>query len=818
MQNIHESIEYQDNLPVLMWLHRANLVQSHWHNSLELLFVLEGQVDIYFNGEKQTFRENDIAILPPTLVHSIMSEENNILLAVQISYDFISKHGGMACDFLSYADINERNRARLRNVIARMMVLYGKEGTGYELRLNSLALELTYLLARYRSASMLRAETQWDAARLRRMIEYIDENYQGDISLTGLAERENLSMSYVSKFFQKNMGVTFMKYLNAVRLRSAVKDLLETSKPITEVGLDNGFPNQKSFFKLFKDTYGESPKSFRNRCVSDFSTYQDGFDYFQIDEKRALDTLFRHLTPEGTNNTESQPVVSDGITVNIAEKGTPLKHTWKRIISVARGKDLLNENVRAMLRDLKERVGFEEIRFHNIFGDEMLVYHENADGAPIYNFTQIDQILDFLQGIGMKPFVELGFMPGLMAENRDQTLFYVPICVSKPKELLLWKELVHRFTLHCRERYGDLNDWHFEVWNEPDFSGVWWYGSFEEYMDLYKASWEAVKQAAPEAQVGGPACLALLKENQTLIQEFLTYSNHEGCPADFLSFHVYPSGVQSLPDFERLGSSAMDDLAKEFPLPKQTDTLQTSIEGIRSIVGEQIPLFVTEYNSDAWARNLCHDTCYEAAYVVKNTLETMDMTEGLIYWTLTDLMEEQPMGKSPFFGNFGLYNIHGIPKPHVLAFELLTQLGNEKIDSGEGYFVTRNQHDFQVIMYNYCHFDNIFCSRDTSGISGGKRYNVFNDVEMVLDIRLENIPKGNYRKVIKRINRKYGSSFDRWVEMGEPEYLTSEEIRYLKAMANPHISGETIFVEDSLVLHDTLEPHEVCLIQFTMLD
>lgn len=822
MNLLRETINYQKNLPVNMFLHRVQLVQSHWHESLEILFLLEGQIEIMVNGEHLKLTKDDIAVLPPSSIHAIFSDNPNISLAVQISPEFIDEFGGKGCTFLTLppSNQNHRNASRIRSLMARMMVLYNKSGPGYELRLNALALELLYVLVRYQPAAIqktaMQPQTQKYLHRMQHIIDYIHENYHDEITLSTLQELEHLSSAYISKFFHKYMGVSFLTYLNAVRLKHAERALLESDVSITQLALDCGFPNPKAFYKAFRQVYHETPKNYRNRYTASFKIQGQGLNYFAIDEERAFEHLFTHIM--AAPGMEQTPVVSEhmDIPVDTSAKGCGLKHTWKVLTTAARAKELLFAPVQQALTDLQMGVGFEYIRFHGIFDDAMMVYDEDRNGQPIYNFTYIDQVLDFLYTLRLRPFIELGFMPSKLAKNED-SLFYTPMNTSMPRSQDDWNTLVDAFIRHCSRRFGaaEVSRWYFEVWNEPDFKGFFWQGSYEDYLHFYEGTCKTIRQLLPNAPIGGPSVVAAPNFGLETIGQFINYSQTHDCAPDFISFHSYPAEsdmAKISQELQRWMDFRDPPLMQSFSLPQSPDSLAAALAQVKSVAGPGLPLHITEYNADAWARNLCHDTCYQAAFIAKNTLENIDACDSFGYWTLSDCMEEMHLGQGPFFGNFGLYNVHGIPKPGAAAFKLMAKLGPTLLAQGEGWFVTRSDEGLEVLLYNYCHFDQLYRSRDTSAIKNDQRYDMFNDRILELHIGLQNMEAGRYRVEHHLLGRNHGSAFDAWVSMGAPESLKPEHVTYLKAAALPQITGKTAEIEGFLNISQILHPHDICLI------
>src|SRR5215831_2375530 len=166
----------------------------------------------------------------------------------------------------------------------------------------------------------------------------------------------------------------------------------------------------------------------------------------------------------------------------------PFRHFWEEMFGSGRASLTLRESYRRDLREARDITGFRYVRFHDILDDDIGVYDEDKDGKPIYNFSYVDQIYDGLLANGVKPFVELSFMPKkLAAQPNALHAFWYKQNVSPPRDYDRWGDLVEAFTRHLVERYGidEVATWYFEVWNEPNID--FWVGDPKQstYFQLY---------------------------------------------------------------------------------------------------------------------------------------------------------------------------------------------------------------------------------------------------------------------------------------------------------------------------------------------
>jgi Beta-xylosidase len=196
----------------------------------------------------------------------------------------------------------------------------------------------------------------------------------------------------------------------------------------------------------------------------------------------------------------------------------------------------LRESYRQDIRDVKKVADFQYVRFHGILDDEVGVYGENAQGMPIYNFTYVDQIYDGLLQNGVRPYVEISFMPKQMAAQMDYHPFWYHPIVSPPKDYAKWDDLITQFVRHLVDRYGieEVAQWYFEVWNEPNID--FWKGrpAQETYFQLYDHTARAIKAVNPRLRVGGPSTA-----QAAWVGALIDHAVKNNVPLDFVSSHIY---------------------------------------------------------------------------------------------------------------------------------------------------------------------------------------------------------------------------------------------------------------------------------------
>ncbi len=199
----------------------------------------------------------------------------------------------------------------------------------------------------------------------------------------------------------------------------------------------------------------------------------------------------------------------------------------------------LHQEYQAQLKLVQEEIGFQYIRGHGLFSDDMAIYQEyeeNGHTKVEYNFTYLDRVIDSYRQVGLRPFLELGFMPRKLARGQ-QTVFYWEGHVTPPKDYTAWKNLVQATLRHLCQRYGtdEAVQWPVEVWNEPNLDVFWENADMAEYFRLFACTFRAVKEVDPRFRVGGPAICGV--DDQRWMHEFLSFCRSENIPLDFVTRH-----------------------------------------------------------------------------------------------------------------------------------------------------------------------------------------------------------------------------------------------------------------------------------------
>ncbi len=453
------------------------------------------------------------------------------------------------------------------------------------------------------------------------------------------------------------------------------------------------------------------------------------------------------------------------IVIDTSAASHPLPHFWEEAFGSGRAILSLRESYRNDLREIKKATDLQYVRFHAILHDEVGVYDEDQSGKPEYNFTYVGQIYDGLLDNGVRPIVEISFMPRKLALRQDVHPFWYKQIVSPPKDYAKWDDLIRAFGHFLVDRYGidEVSKWYFEVWNEPNID--FWSGEPKQstYFELYDHTARALKSVSPRLRVGGPSTAAA-----HWIPEFIAHTSQQNVPLDFVSTHGYADDTVA----DMLGTD--EKIPFEYRLCRGVQKVHHEIE---SSSKSNLPLLWTEWSFSDYARYHMRDASY-AAPAIAETIRACDGSVNVMsFWTFTDVFEENGPIPSPFIGAFGTIAVGGIKKPSFYAFSLLHKLGTTRLDnSSQDVLVTRREDGTLVVaVWN-------LSAPDAPG------------AERNYDLTFRGLAPSS-TVLISRIDAQHGNPLPTYEKMGRPPYPTEAQVREmnrdsaLPAPESAHLDG-----------------------------
>lgn len=484
------------------------------------------------------------------------------------------------------------------------------------------------------------------------------------------------------------------------------------------------------------------------------------------------------------------------INVDYSKSAGKLNTMFKECVGAGRANEGLRADWQQQLAYVKKECDFKYIRMHGLLTDDMAVYTEDNKGNPVYSYMYVDALIDFLHSIGMKPFVELGFMPNALASG-NKTVFWWRGNVTPPKDYNKWEALIKNLVQHFTERYGteEVKTWYFEVWNEPNLSPGFWTGTQEDYFKLYDYSVKAIKSVNPEYKVGGPATAGA-----AWVPEMIEHCAKNNIPIDFVSTHSYGVTQGFLDEYGQSGTALSKD-----PFAVSGDVLN-SRKQISNSALKNLELHYTEWSASYTPADPIHDSYHEAAYILEKLKQVGNAANSMSYWVFTDIFEEPGPRYTPFHGGFGLLTIQGLNKPAFYTYKFLNKLGQTELTNTDtrSWACKNNKGDVQLLLWDYTYTlpdstnNQNYYNKDVPAKSKGK-----------VKINVSHIPAGKYTMEVYKVGYRVNDVYTNYLDLGKPNQLNKQQVEKLKKQNNGSpVATEQIEIKANSVFSKEFEIRE----------
>lgn len=796
------------------FLIRQEEASVHYHQDPEIIYVIRGKMEIKIDESEYELKEGDFLLINANKRHSCVGTQGILAARFFIDFHILAEQMGTLQMMFWCNTVVDRNDAyeEVRSLLDQILSCYSDHEEKGVLYLNSLYYGLLYQLV---SHFMVKAENiridqgnSKDKIRIRQIQNYIQANYQTQISLNDLAQRLYLSNVYLSKYIKKHLGLTFLEYLNNVRLFHAVDELLYSNKSITHIAMDNGFPTSAAFIKSFRNVHHEAPGQYRKRMQKNMPPSCEEYEL----EEKSLDMVHEYLRKRQAGQRENggrQQICAAAVDCYEIQNAD-----WRQAVNVGEAYTLLQSEVQNQLIQIQKETGMVYARIWNLFSWEQCM--DEKEGM---NFRKLDLVLDFIIDHHMKPYIELG--GGFhLKEARGNG--------SERKRIWnheLFSEMLRTFYLHLINRYGqeEMEGWYFECGNDSGF------GMTEEngtYYQNFEVIYRIFKEIAPEIRVGGAGIL-LGYGSASCREIFHIWKKREIWP-DFLTFRSY-----------QYTSAAENELVYT---RRSIDNsyLKNQVQLIREMMEEegfQVPeLHIDQWNFTDSDQNVFNDSCAQGAYIVKTCIGMLGNADLMAYWHGLDIGAEyapqrmsgaknsagQESTQAGYYdfqavlnGNSGMISRDGIRKPSFYAFQFMNKLQNHVICRSENSVITSNGRGrFTAVCHNYKRFSSkyAFCREDEIRIDEMDQF-VEDTKPLKLKICLSHVKNGSYQVKIHYMNQENGSVQNIWKMMGYEKMLSKDEIEYMKRRAIPTMEIRNVQVTDgSLDLENVMQPQEIRLL------
>lgn len=768
--------------------------ESHWHPEVEVLYVIDGSVTVWLSDMQIVLPAEELLVINACTEHKITPHQSSVICLASFPGQSISEALGAKEFSFSCCSVGQHRPEyrKLRELFKSLIYNYAQHPKTKFLQ-NSLLLNILDILVENFLVSG--ANSGGSDAQFRQMVQYINQNYRDNLSLSQMAEDLFVSPSTLSRFFKKNAGMNFMEYVTQVRMHAAVEALVNTDTNVTRIAADHGFSTASAFNRLFRKTYGVTPRQYRQT----HSSRPNGADLqMKPDELRVL-LESRHFSHKDHFS---------AVTVD-TEQGQSFRPNWNVMINYCYVDQLNDANMQSQLLYLQSELGFTYARVWHPFSRLLQITDSYHPGG--YNFTQIDSAFDFLVDHHIYPCLEFGkfFRPHAPDSGSSELTALDGIDFPSRES---WENFLHAILAHFVTRYGvsEVNHWMFDI----SFFSVesllrkqivpWASSTFDAYRFIY----QTVKHYAPNAQVG--RCDASAEQNADMYSAFLSDCIAHNCVPDFCSAALFPYELESMESGPR-GRRSTDPLCEEKRIARIHRIMNTS-----GAAAQGCKLYVAEWNFTASSRNYLNDSCYRSAYMARKLVSNIGQADIICIHMGSDRCDNSSDRHTLVSGSCGLLTTNGLRKPAFYALRMLNALGNTLLYKDDNCIITRTRQDhYQVLCFHVGSLGPAYYFHDETEVTPDTLQSLFfNPDPITLSIELKNVPDHAKFAVKRQILRESDSILTLWKQFDYGNNLSRSDIEYIQNSCVPRLSVEQIRTSGhSIRIEQTVGLNEVILME-----
>ena len=405
-----EYINYPFELPIKISYLNIKNYPTHWHNSIEIIYVLKGSLHIKIDTDSFTLNEREVEIINSDESHEIQGMDDNKVLIFNIDPFFFEKYYKDINNIFFYTNSNDDEDQNgpeyeeLKTILSQMLCEYVQKLEDYDEEIEELLITLLYHLVNnfhYLTHEKEELKEKTDQlARYHRISKYIYNNYNNNITLQEIAKKEFLSPHYLSHEIKYATGYSFTDLINLTRIEESIKLLLDSDMSISEISDEIGFSHVRYFNKNFKYYYGCTPLQYRKKYATTEKEYDLSKQFEELSLNDALETLSYSLENYNRFNFENKLW---NIHVDVDKILNPLEKDFKECINLGESFDLLIEDNKDILEEIQEEIHFEYGRLEKMFHSDMGVFLD----SDFYNWNKAKGVLEFLSNIYLKPLILL---------------------------------------------------------------------------------------------------------------------------------------------------------------------------------------------------------------------------------------------------------------------------------------------------------------------------------------------------------------------------------------------------------------------------
>lgn len=739
---------------------RIEFLSTQVNLGLKLILVMDGKLTIETNDRFYSLKEKDFMVINPKQLYQIRGNANNCVLLLNISDTFIEQYfpDYRKIRFECYSREEDQGResmiGTIRKLLAEVVITYLRKDETYRIEIQGYICQiLLILIRRFKREGQIFQKIDTDDQRLDQIIAYLEKNYDQMVSQESVAHLFYLSTSYLSRYFKQKLGIGFSQYLMNIRLRHSMKDLLYTSHSLSQIAMDNGFPNTKSFTDLFKKLYGETPRTYREKHKEQTN---DVVYTFNLEDKTSpinspdiLPQLGLLLRDEDCTYSNTDAYFEELLLDLSNPNPTRLHHPPHNLI-IGDLKNILREDIRTQILTVQEELGLTYIGVMHLLNETLISPATETDEtiATASPYFILDNALNFLKKNGLSLFVHMD---------------YREIVEDEEKYFIRLKEFLN----HCLQFYGEsyLSSWHF-MFSESSRKII----QAKELSRVYLKLRHLLKEKVQGIQVG-----TYLPFNQDDICHSHRWLLKEGTNVDFFGFDANQNEVIDFRDMDNEHFLLAKDYIREKTSHLKAFLKQNHLEK---------PLHLVAWNTLSGDTRYTNGIFFRGALVLKNALDVAKNVNSFGFWINTELHEKENNSHLIQIEGLELFYYFSGKRPAYYAMSFFKRLQGEIIAQGAEFIMTKTELGYQLVLMNCNNVNPYFSLEET----------FLRKLNKDLHVTISGLEPGEYqiRKYI--FDKDHGALYTKWLNLNSKHGLDEEIIEHIKRISHPalEVSDESI--------------------------
>jgi len=642
--------------------------------------------------------------------------------------------------------------------------------------------------------------------RTQRVIQYVLANYREELNLTALAESMYVSTSTLSRAFHKSTGVYFADFVSRVRASHAAQAIVLTDAGMTKIAYDAGFSSSSAFNKTFRKIYGMAPGAYREMKKAEAERLSQEMRKEEDDIRDTLHHREEYIRkiPAGGKETST----ATRIDFSLKDEGTKYHKPWLEFINLGPLSEAAGANVQDHILYLRDNIHIKGVRVWSVFAKRFNITDRSHKGS--YNFDTMDRALDFLVNHGLRVYLDLSpRIDTIYRGGRDVVRWNLDY--DTPDSKADYADLMAKFLRHVIHRYGRdiVSEWIFEISYDPFHPDDTMYYRDDNYnfYDVYTVTYDLIKKALPEAKVGGPS--GIISYEWDIMTEFLPWAKDNDCVPDFLSFMLYPYGVDT-------NAEGQED--KSLMARKDGEISQLNmIQKLKDSLGlKDIPVYISEFNNTISGRNTLNDSCFRSAYYAEKLIQIWTRADMIVPMMVSDWIDADVDFHGIAGGGLGILTKDTITKPVFDVLRFFDRMGHHVIGRGSNWVITqRNSHDFYILAVNFKWFSKkYFLETEDIPITIQQTDYFESGQPERFVVKIRDALGEEYHIKTRSIRPSSGNLISEWAELGYEKNLTRNDISYLQRACFPRLRMQSVKPTGNHEISFEIEPrlHEVLLV------